>query len=93
MHFNTKFFDSRAEETIGSRINHFLHSYRVGLLLNQAGIVKSDRTITYVFLLHRFKILDIHDVTFSFVFPRSPYSHPVPYCFSNQIKIGKIKSS
>lgn len=40
MHCNTKFFDSQAEKNIGSRIDHFFHSYRVGSLLNQAGIRK-----------------------------------------------------
>ena len=40
MHCNTKFFDSQAEKTIGSRIDHFFHSYCVGSLLNQAGIRK-----------------------------------------------------
>ena len=40
MHCNTKFFDSQAEKNIGSRIDHFFHSYCVGSLLNQAGIRK-----------------------------------------------------
>ena len=40
MHCNTKFLDSQAEKTIGSRIDHFFYSYCVGSLLNQAGIRK-----------------------------------------------------